>query len=112
MITELETQILKTERFQLAVADWIDVNDNIDKLGSSIFVLFHFHYSWSSHEQSVTCQQKKVAGFFTGVRYVIFLKNFILSYKNQNISITVNRNLTGTETYGARYGSSLVTFFT
>ena len=74
MITELETQIPKTERFQLTAADWIDVNDNIEKLGSSIFVLFHFHYSWSSH-QSVTCQQKKVAGFFTGVRYVIFFLN-------------------------------------
>lgn len=76
MITELETQILKTERFQLAVADWIDVNDNIDKLGSSIFVLFHFHYSWSSHEQSVTCQQKKVAGFFYRSAICYFLKKF------------------------------------
>ena len=37
MITELETQISKTERFQLTAADWIDVNDNIEKLGSSIF---------------------------------------------------------------------------
>ena len=36
---------------------------------------------------------------------LFFKKNFILSYKNQNISIKqeLNRN--------ARYGSSLVTFF-